>query len=119
MEVGAMQLAGAVLRVGVGVMRVVGYTGNGGGSGSYTPRSGSSSRSGSYTPDSGREVEGLCLEVTVTPCRQRSQVAVGLEVHLYRQAKRDMMTFGRPARGRLEGRRNKALQEKCLKDRTT
>ena len=38
-----------------------------------------------------REVEAIHREVAVTPCRQRSQVAVGLVVHLYRRPKRDMM----------------------------
>ena len=39
-----------------------------------------------------QEVEGIRLEVAVTSCRQRSQVAVGLVVHLYHHAKRDMMS---------------------------
>ena len=38
-----------------------------------------------------REVEGIRLEVVVTPCRQRPQVSVGLE-YLYRLAKPDMMS---------------------------
>jgi hypothetical protein len=37
-----------------------------------------------------REVEDIRLEAAVTPCRQRSQAAVGL--HLYRRAKRDLMS---------------------------
>jgi hypothetical protein len=37
-----------------------------------------------------REVEDIRLEVAVTPCRQRSQTAVGL--HLYCRAKWDMMS---------------------------
>jgi hypothetical protein len=36
-------------------------------------------------------VEAIHRKVAVTPCRQRSQVAVGLVVHLYRRPKRDMM----------------------------
>jgi hypothetical protein len=37
-----------------------------------------------------RTVEAIRLEAAATPCRQRSQVAVGSEVHLYRRVKRDM-----------------------------
>ena len=39
-----------------------------------------------------REVVGIRLEVAVIPCRQRSLAGVGLEVHLYRRARRDMMS---------------------------
>ena len=50
-----------------------------------------------------REVEGIRLEVAVTPCRRGSQVAVGLVVHLYRRAKRDMMSALRQTSPILQG----------------
>ena len=38
------------------------------------------------------QVQAIHLEAAATPCRQRSQVAVELEVHLYHQVKQDMMS---------------------------
>jgi hypothetical protein len=81
------------------------YPGNGsGGSGSYTPRSATVLllqvtvlflqaavlllRVAVILQAGSR---GIRLEVGVTPCRQRSQAAVGLE-YLYCRAKRDMMS---------------------------
>ena len=38
------------------------------------------------------QVQAIHLEAAATPCRQRSQVAVESEVHLYHQVKWDMMS---------------------------
>ena len=38
------------------------------------------------------QVQAIHLEVAATPCRQRSQVAVESEVHLYCRVKQDMMS---------------------------